>query len=75
MVTSKAFMLNKVSVLSFPIVAASLGAATMAQAQMSNDDGEVVREARPSQSVENVLREEHALFSDRLTIEPGINYS
>ncbi|GKW48768.1 transporter [Halomonas sp. NCCP-2165] len=38
-------------------------------------EGEVVREARPSQSVENVLREEHALFSDRLTIEPGINYS
>ncbi|MCW4149588.1 transporter [Halomonas sp. 18H] len=46
----------------------------LASAQEGNGD-EVVREARPSQSVENVLREEHALFSDRLTIEPGINYS
>ncbi|BBI61457.1 hypothetical protein HSBAA_27630 [Vreelandella sulfidaeris] len=35
----------------------------------------MVREAQPSQSVQNVLREEHALFSDRLTIEPGISYS
>ncbi|MDN6180988.1 MAG: transporter [Halomonas subglaciescola] len=47
----------------------------MAQAQVGDDDEEVVRQAKPSQSVENVLREEHALFSDRLTIEPGINYS
>ncbi|GHC29019.1 transporter [Aidingimonas halophila] len=38
-------------------------------------DGEVVREAGPTQSVQNVLREEHALFSDRLTIEPGISYA
>ncbi|APE30154.1 hypothetical protein BOX17_03825 [Halomonas aestuarii] len=68
-------MRNKVSVLSLVTVAALPGAATVTQAQMSPDDGEVVREARPSQSVENVLREEHALFSDRLTIEPGINYS
>ncbi|MGY2462116.1 hypothetical protein [Vreelandella sulfidaeris] len=44
-----------------------------AMAQGAND--EVVREAQPSQSVQNVLREEHALFSDRLTIEPGISYS
>jgi len=68
-------MRNKVLVLSFSTLAALPGAATVAQAQMSADDGEVVRQARPSQSVENVLREEHALFSDRLTIEPGINYS
>ncbi|WP_205743489.1 transporter [Halomonas alimentaria] len=54
----------------------SLGAfSPLALAQVSSDSGEVVREARPSQSVENVFREEHALFSDRLTIEPGINYS
>src|SRR5690554_1783169 len=37
--------------------------------------GERIREAQPSQSVRDVLREEHALFSDRLTIEPGITYS
>lgn len=47
----------------------------LAVAQVSEGSGEVVREARPSRSVENVFREEHALFSDRLTIEPGINYS
>lgn len=52
----------------------TLGGAGVATAQ-ERGEGEVVREARPSQSVENVLREEHALFSDRLTIEPGINYS
>lgn len=72
--TSRHFMLNRGSSLSFAILA-SLGAASTAQAQTSAGDDEVVREARPSQSVENVLREEHALFSDRLTIEPGINYS
>lgn len=38
-------------------------------------DGEPVREAQPSQSVRDVLREEHTLFSDRLTIEPGITYT
>jgi len=54
----------------------SLGAfSPFALAQVSSGSEEVVREARPSQSVENVFREEHALFSDRLTIEPGINYS
>lgn len=51
--------------------AGSLSSAAMAQ----GTNGEVVREAQPSQSVQNVLREEHALFSDRLTIEPGISYS
>ncbi|RUA22625.1 hypothetical protein DSL92_04920 [Billgrantia gudaonensis] len=49
------------------------GIPTVVLAQ-SNDDG-VVHEAQPSQSVRDVLREEHALFSDRLTIEPGISYS
>jgi len=54
----------------------TLGALSpLAMAQVSSDSEEVVREARPSRSVENVFREEHALFSDRLTIEPGINYS
>ena len=56
-------------------MAVSLGTAVSAQAQQDGTQGEVVREARPSQSVEDVLREEHALFSDRLTIEPGISYS
>lgn len=35
----------------------------------------VVREAQPSPSVQNILREEHTLFSRRLTIEPGITYA
>lgn len=46
-----------------------------ATAGAGQPEDEVVREARPSQSVQDVLREEHALFSDRLTIEPGITYS
>lgn len=66
---------NQVSVVSLTLMAAALGVSSTAQAQVGDNDGEVVREARPSRSVENVLREEHALFSDRLTIEPGINYS
>lgn len=58
------------------VLLALLGAfSPLAMAQVSSGSEEVVREARPSQSVENVFREEHALFSDRLTIEPGINYS
>lgn len=55
----------------FLLAAASVSPAAMAQSASE----EVVREAQPSQSVRNVLREEHALFSDRLTIEPGISYS
>ncbi|SDI91592.1 transporter [Billgrantia gudaonensis] len=69
---------NQVHASTFPIaswliVSATMGIPTVVLAQ-SNDDG-VVREAQPSQSVRDVLREEHALFSDRLTIEPGISYS
>lgn len=40
-----------------------------------SDDGEVVKEARPSKSVENILREEHTLFDRRLTIEPSVSYA
>ncbi|WP_311950787.1 transporter [Halomonas piscis] len=65
---------KRASIASVFFVPVALGAATLAQGQVSSDD-EVVREAKPSRSVENVLREEHALFSDRLTLEPGINYS
>ncbi|MCS3902982.1 hypothetical protein J2T55_000990 [Methylohalomonas lacus] len=36
---------------------------------------EVVKEAGPSQSVRDVLREEHTLFNQRLTLEPGFTYS
>lgn len=53
------------------LAAASVSPTAMAQG--ANE--ETIREAQPSQSVQNVLREEHALFSDRLTIEPGISYS
>ena len=50
---------------------------TQALAQSAPQQGadERIREAQPSQSVRDVLREEHALFSDRFTIEPGISYS
>ncbi|MFB9867795.1 hypothetical protein [Vreelandella sulfidaeris] len=54
-------------------VLAAAGVSPAAIAQEATE--EVVRKAQPSQSVQNVLREEHALFSDRLTIEPGISYS
>jgi hypothetical protein len=47
----------------------------LAQAAPGQADGEPVREAQPTQSVRDVLREEHTLFSDRLTIEPGITYT
>lgn len=75
MLETKLFMRKRVSAVSFSLLAVALSGASVAQAQVADDGEEVVREARPSQSVENVLREEHALFSDRLTIEPGINYS
>lgn len=53
-----------------------LAAASISPVAMAQDaNEEVVRDAQPSQSVRDVLREEHALFSDRLTIEPGISYS
>lgn len=75
MVESKSFMPTRhVPAVSLFLLIAGLGSAPMLQAQVSGD-GEVVREAKPSQSVENILREEHSLFSRRLTIEPGINYS
>lgn len=35
----------------------------------------VVKEAQPSQSVKDIVREEHVLFSRNLTIEPGLTYS
>ncbi|EWH02193.1 hypothetical protein Q427_10080 [Halomonas sp. BC04] len=52
-----------------------LSTAAFAQTAPGQVDGEPVREAQPSQSVRDVLREEHTLFSDRLTIEPGITYT
>ncbi len=36
---------------------------------------EVKKSADPSSSVENVLQEEHALFTDKFTLEFGFNYS
>lgn len=33
------------------------------------------KEAAPSTSVENLLQEEHALFTDKFTVEVGLNYS
>lgn len=46
-----------------------------AQEASANKGDEVVKEAGPSQSVRDVLREEHTLFSNRLTIEPAISYA
>ena len=39
------------------------------------EDGEVKREAGPSQSVENVLQAEHTLFSNKWTVDASFNYS
>ena len=36
---------------------------------------EVIKEAAPASSVENILQEEHALFGDNFTLELGFNYS
>lgn len=56
-------------------------------AQLSRENGEgaaptpevvadkTVRQAKPSQSVEALLQEEHALFNRRLTLEAGVTYS
>ncbi|MBA2777867.1 hypothetical protein H1D44_03035 [Halomonas kenyensis] len=52
------------------LVAAPGGAALAQTAPIQQDP-----DAQPSQSVRDVLREEHTLFSDRLTIEPGISYT
>lgn len=50
--------------------------ATAADNQQREGDGEeVVREAKPSRSVETVLQEEHALFDRRLTVEAGLTYA
>ncbi|WP_245904607.1 transporter [Billgrantia lactosivorans] len=57
------------------LAASFLSTAALAQGTPGQADGEPVREAQPSQSVRDVLREEHTLFSDRLTIEPGISYT
>ncbi|GGK84490.1 transporter [Amphritea balenae] len=45
------------------------------QQTVASGGGEVVKEAAPSSSVENILQEEHALFSDKFTLELGMNYS
>ncbi len=45
------------------------------QQQASASDDEIKREAGPSQSVEDVLQQEHALFSNKWTLEGGITYS
>jgi hypothetical protein len=57
------------------VVAACISTGAWAQSAPGQMDGEPVREAQPSQSVRDVLREEHTLFSDRLTIEPGLTYT
>ena len=41
----------------------------------ADDTEEVKKEAGPSQSVENLLQEEHALFSRKLTFDIGMTYS
>ena len=52
------------------------GAAMAQQGQtVGAEQEQVIRDAEPSRSVQDIFREEHALFSDRLTIEPGITYT
>lgn len=41
----------------------------------TSETEEVKKEAGPSQSVENLLQEEHALFSRKLTFEVGMTYN
>lgn len=43
--------------------------------QQQQGGAPVRKEAAPSSSVENILQEEHALFSDDFTLELGFNYS
>ena len=45
------------------------------QQTAATEKEEVKKSASPSSSVENVLQEEHALFSDKFTLEAGFNYS
>lgn len=68
---------DRMTTLALPglLTATFLSTSALAQSIPGQVDGEPVREAQPSQSVRDVLREEHTLFSDRLTIEPGITYS
>nr|WP_223287565.1 hypothetical protein [Halomonas elongata] len=57
------------------LVAIGIAGLSATPAVAQEGDGGVVREARPSKSVEDVLREEHTLFDNRFSIEPSINYS
>lgn len=43
--------------------------------QTAGAEGEIKREAGPSQSVENVLQEEHTLFANKWTIDASLNYT
>lgn len=64
------------AILSGMVAATLVSTGVWAQSSGSGEaGGERVREAQPSQSVRDVLREEHTLFSDRLTIEPGLTYT
>ena len=64
-----------------PLVGAivlGIGAAASGQASAQTTIGteqQAAREESQSRSVQDIYREEHALFSDRLTVEPGITYT
>jgi len=50
--------------------------ATQAVDQGEKDSDEnVVKKAKPSQSVETLIQEEHVLFNQQFTLEPGFTYS
>ncbi|WP_315900984.1 transporter [Halomonas sp. DP8Y7-3] len=53
------------------------GAATpvFAQQTVGAEQQQALESQEASRSVQDIFREEHALFSDRLTIEPGITYT
>jgi hypothetical protein len=73
------FLLSVVSGSPQPAAAAAQQTVTpTAQAvdQGVNDpDDKVIKKAKPSQSVETLIQEEHVLFNQQFTLEPGFTYS
>ncbi len=51
------------------------GQSIQAKPQQQTAQNKVVKSAAPSSSVDNIMQEEHALFSNNFTVELGMNYS
>tara|TARA_B100000929_G_scaffold272462_1_gene244011 strand:- start:397 stop:1587 length:1191 start_codon:yes stop_codon:yes gene_type:complete len=57
------------------LLLAGAAAPALAQQTVGAEQQEALESQEASRSVQDIFREEHALFSDRLTIEPGITYT